>query len=312
MHRLHQFVFVELKKCFHLPLQQQKGGIEVVLFHTDKSDLLMDVEGILPEDNLAKAFMFHVLFETTFDIQASFIKQYFIRAPSQSTGEGVSLRVPNNSNVQRLVGWAIRTLKDRLSKQLTRSGSHTKVHVKLKMLQKMSLTKAEATSDYESKYYTLEDRIFDKGGLTLVHAALFPWGIAMLSEIRKNLNHETISKHKGSALQHAWRSLTEGKELLDKFKSGVKSLDGDVSDTHLEELHEDLLRKVFNAEADFEVREFARKKLESAKGKDASQIAFRIELKGKAEAEARKRHRDESNENDRETNTSKRQKTQPN
>ena len=305
--RLHQFIFLEIKKNLQMPLKQRKDDIEIRLFHTDKSGLLKDVEGILPKDNPAKEFMFHVLFETTFDIQSSIIKQYAKETLSQHTGPGQPLRVPNNSNVQRLVGWAIHSMEDKLSKEMTRSSSNTKVNSQLEILQKMRLKKAEVDADYESKYYTLEDRILDKGGLTLVHGDMFPWGLTILQAIRRNVNHETISKLQCQVLKHAWHSLNSNEDLLGLFKEGVGTLGVDISDAVLEELHESLLKKVFHAEANFEVTKFARNKLESASGKDGSQVNFRTQLKCSSET---KRQRDASDETKR--NTRKRQKTHSN
>ena len=236
------------------------------------------------------------------------IKQYRKQVPSQQKEEDASLRGVSNSNIQRVVGWSIRSMDDRRSKELTRGINRNKAEFQLKMLRKMSLSQDEVTPEYESKYYSLEDRIFNKGGLTLVHAALFPWGIAMLSGIRKNLNHKTISKLKGGALQLAWYSLKMDEELVNEFKTGFKSLDANISDTQLEELHEDLLKKVFHAEANFEVSEFMKKKLKSANDADGSQVQFRSRLKRESE---QKRQRDMPDEA-KTKRKSKRQKTKSN
>ena len=245
--------------------------------------MLKKIEGILPEDDHAKTFMFHVLFETTFDIQSSFIKLCYKEAASEHAGEDVSLREPSNSNVQRQVGWAIRSMHDRLSKELTRKDNHTKAQIQLNILDKMSMSKAKATPEYEEQYYTLEDRIFDKGGLTLVHAELFPWGRAMLLEIRQKVNHHEISKLKGRVLEDAWQSLKSNKDLVNTFVTEIKKIDSDISDAALEELHEGLLLKVFHAQANFELSEFSRKKLETASGNNGSQVNFRTGLKCSSE-----------------------------
>ena len=115
----------------------------------------------------------------------------------------------------------------------------------------------------------------------------------MLLEIRQKVNHHEISKLKGRVLEVAWQSLKSNKDLLNMFVTDIKKLDIDIFDAELEELHEGLLLKVFHAQANFELSEFSRKKLETASGNNGSQVNFRTGLKCSSE---KKRQRSKEGE----------------
>ena len=270
-------LWVSLLACLdNFPFTNTKDWFEVATFHNFLSILGVHF------DTTHLSNLFRRMNKNQLQCNRTSNKRYY-RIPSER------ITSPNGGNS----GWAIRSMHDRLSKELTRKDNHTKAQIQLDILNKMSMSKAKATLEYESQYYTLEDRIFDKGGLTLVHAQLFQWGRAMLSEIRKKVNHHEISKLKECVLKDAWQSLKSNKDLLKTFVTEIKKIDSDIADAALEELHEGLLLKVFHAQANFELSEFQRKKLETASGNNGSQVNFRTGLKCSSE---KKRQRNKKTE----------------
>ena len=189
-----------------------------------------------------------------------------------------------------LVGWAIKSLNDKTHKQIFRlrrralliqKGNEVAQQIEdaesvAKFLAgKMRILHDEACQDetYRNKLYATYIQWLNQGGLTLVSNEFFDWGRLLIKVVGNSLKMENFRLRKNNCLKLAWRDISTNTELQLKF--------GDVAAKYLNcnlirSVHENLLRKVFNAYAGQVVKNIR------AELKSKTNCSFRGKLKATA------------------------------
>jgi hypothetical protein len=183
------------------------------------------------------------------------------------------------SEVQRIVGWAIRA---ELTKRQKRAENGCTLSAQMaEMLTKMRVfcSDIEKCIEYVSECYNFSEQVLNKGGLTLVAKEIFEWSSALVDRIGKRFNKSSLERDGTNAIHNSLRIMKKDPYLKSLFKIGMKSLHGDADDDIVAKLHEELLLKVFHAEIANDVKDFKDAKSKKMSTNDSSNVSFRTALK---------------------------------
>jgi hypothetical protein len=124
-----------------------------------------------------------------------------------------------------------------------------------------------------------QNRLLNKGGLTLVAKEMFEWTSTLVVRIGKRFNKSSLERDGQNAIHNSLRIMKKDPHLKKLFELGMKSLHGNADDKIVAELHDELMLKVFHAEIANDVKDYRDAKSKKMSTNNPSNVSFRTALK---------------------------------
>jgi hypothetical protein len=136
--------------------------------------------------------------------------------------------------------------------------------------------------DYVKNFYDQSTALLNHGGMTLVHKKMFDWAQQLMAKVREHFSTQTLRTIGPRAIQRAFGAVIESEELLSAFTASVKTLpefSANIRDDTIKLLHNELLRKVFHARVEVDVKTYKEEVTgKTGKNKNTSKVNFRVGL----------------------------------
>jgi hypothetical protein len=183
------------------------------------------------------------------------------------------------SEVQRIIGWAIRA---ELAKRQKRAENGCTLSAQMaERLTKMRVfcSDIEKCMGYVSECYNFSEQVLNKGGLTLIEKEMFEWLFTLVVRIGKRFNKSSLERDAQNAIHNSLRIMKKDPYLKSLFELGMKSLHGNADDKIVAKLHDELMLKVFHAEIANDVKDYRYAKSKKMSTNNSSNVSFRTALK---------------------------------
>jgi hypothetical protein len=201
-------------------------------------------------------------------------------------GANVKVAAPHIRDVNKLVGWAIFSLRSECSAQIADARDENALRwaeIELDLLTETRMFEAEAMLDdeYMENCYDPDLQIVNQGFLTLVAPGYFEFGRALLGSVASSVNQERFAQQGVNMAKIAKNSLSTQKGLLNMFLECASSFEFLPRDRKIK-LYERLVEKIVNVKVNDEMKYYKdRKTGRQAEGR--SDTTHRGALKAKVE-----------------------------
>jgi hypothetical protein len=156
----------------------------------------------------------------------------------------ISLDV-QKKEVQLYFGWAM----SRVIKHYEQTGETSRSELLFVDSMSMDHNDAITDPDYLQKSYPPIVELLNRGGLTLVAAPYFDFGMALLEKIRESFSLKTIETEGTECIKVAYEALDSDEDLCSKFVECNNEYRQDVGDDFIKDVYQTLMTKTFHARA---------------------------------------------------------------
>jgi hypothetical protein len=274
------------RKSFEMTIYRMY--VKMMRDKTLRSKTIDKIQSILPNAP-SNIFFIPLLWNAFSECQSNWVQGLFREmaiSKRKYTLDTRELDLP--SEVQRFVGWAIRSV---LLKRTSKSKDGCKESTIIKNIlvkTRVFSSDIEDCVDYVSECYNFSEQILNKGGLTLVSKPMFEWAKTLLIRYHQRFNKDVFGRDGKHSMKNAWAIMQKDRFLKKLFRDGINLLDITSFSVNeypeiVQKLHDELLYKIFHSQANQDVIEWKKENEKKMSKKDKSKVAFREGLKHDAE-----------------------------